>query len=83
MSLVDFSKKMIVEKIDPMAIPMNPRSTDQFIRLREEFMSQIALQDTVYYYVAPPALWDAGQGSEGYIVVRNGQIIADLVTRMN
>jgi len=77
MKLTDFSAEVRLEAVDLKAI-----SSASSSRIRE-FSRQIAAEDLVYYYCSVASEWDAGMGSEGYIVVRDGEIVASLVWRMN
>ncbi len=47
------------------------------------FKQQALPTDVVYHYCSEQSEWDKLMGSEGYIIVRDGVIVADLVRRMN
>jgi hypothetical protein len=45
--------------------------------------AKYAVGDDVFYYCSEREAWDVGMGSEGYILVRDNEIIDNLVVRMN
>jgi len=49
----------------------------------DPFLEQFQDGDKIIYYVSPEDDWMHLCGREGYSIVRDGEIIADLLTSMN
>lgn len=43
-----------------------------------QFMQKLAPGDRLYFHTSSQEAWQSGMGSEGYALVRNGEIIAGL-----
>ncbi len=46
----------------------------------EEFKARLLPSDEVYFFSAPPELWQKGQGVLGYAAYRNGELVASFLT---
>jgi hypothetical protein len=51
--------------------------------IRQRFEQQVQPNDAIYYYCSEQAQWDMMMGSEGYLLVRDGEIIGSFTHRMN
>jgi regulation of enolase protein 1 (concanavalin A-like superfamily) len=49
----------------------------------EEFKDQILAGDLLYYFRSDDAGWEAQEGSEGYALIREGQVIGVILTGTN
>lgn len=83
MKLDDFSVGMRLEKVDLDALIASSDISDKRRGRLMDLKSKWASGDTVLYYCSVREEWDAGMGSEGYVLVRNGDVIEGLVLRMN
>ncbi|OWK45615.1 hypothetical protein FRUB_01946 [Fimbriiglobus ruber] len=54
-----------------------------FLAELREFKRQILPTDTLYYFDADQSEWDKGFGSEGFALVRDGELFRTLTIRMN
>ena len=52
-------------------------------QLLQSLASRSLPKDEFYHYCSLPAQWDALMGSEGWICVRNGEVVEDVLWRMN
>ncbi|MBP3954213.1 hypothetical protein J8F10_02745 [Gemmata sp. G18] len=82
MTLEDFAKMMSITPVLAEDVP-GKSSTGIFRKLRDEFVDSLLPGDTVYFYDSNEADWQKTMGREGYILVRQGVIVADLMTKMN
>jgi hypothetical protein len=82
MSIDDFSKGMRLTRLhlDACFDGLSPDRLDPWL---QEIRGQVQQNDEVYHYSSEPSFWELGMGSEGYVIVRNGQIVASIVKRMN
>ena len=82
MSIDDFSKGMRLERIylDSAIDGSSPDRSDPWL---QHIKGKVQQNDEVYHYCSVPSYWELGMGSEGYVVVRDGQIVASIVQRMN
>ena len=47
------------------------------------FKSKYQLGDKVYEFDSPSEYWESLSGSAGYVILRNGKIVAELITMEN
>lgn len=50
---------------------------------KDEFLAERQATDQIYFYSTNPESWRKTMGLEGYLLVRQNQIIASLLTKMN
>lgn len=48
-----------------------------------EFKSLMQSGDELWFYSSPQESWDELMGTEGYVIIREGKIIAEMVTALN
>ena len=60
--------------------PSWPERTKQYV---QSFKEQVLPSDEIYHYCSHKSEWEKLMGSEGYLLVRDGEIVADLVRCMN
>lgn len=61
----------------------SPRSAAAWLEALAVFRRQVQPGDVLYHYDSDPEEWDRGSGSEGYAIVRGGELFATLMVRMN
>lgn len=83
MTLADFSdgKNLHPVGLDG-PVPARMRSVDHDW-MRGQFSPKVRPGDVIYYYCSRLDEWDRLMGSEGYILVRDGEIVESVVVRMN
>ena len=74
-TLEDFRKGKTLTEADTNLIKRDKRSI--------EFERSWRPGDSVWHYDSAEEDWARGMGSEGYIIVRDGQIVDTLVMKMN
>jgi hypothetical protein len=79
MSLAEFSVGMKLREINLREVAEPARYAEWI----QELQQQALPTDTIYHYCSEPEQWNLGMGSEGYIIVGDGQIIESVVCRMN
>jgi hypothetical protein len=57
--------------------------TEKHEAIHREFRQQARPTDVIYYYCSERPEWDMLMGSEGYLLVRDGEIVDSIVRRMN
>ena len=83
MNIGDFSAGMRLEQIDLDTLLASSDISDKRRNRLSDLKSKCASGDRVLYYCSNREEWDAGMGSEGYVLVRDNEIIDNLVVRMN
>jgi hypothetical protein len=83
MNFTEFSVGTKVSLVDPAVILELPSYCDRFKMKMKQFKEQIRPSDLIYYYCSEQAQWDAMMGSEGYALVRDGEVIDELLLKMN
>jgi hypothetical protein len=84
MRWADFSKHMTVRRVRPVDLPVaTPKSSPRFVESLAEFVGCLQPGDELYHYDSDPDMWDQGMGSEGYAILRDGELFDHLVLRMN
>ena len=83
MSFADFCVDMPVREVTLEEIGETLNNSEWSQMLQQEFAQKAQPADAIYYYCSPPEQWDVSMGSEGYVLVRDGQIIHSVVLRMN
>ena len=81
MSFEEFSQGKTCRISNPEEIPIG--NNDYFNGVASEFKSAIRLGDLLYYYISDIEKWEQLMGSEGYVIVREGIVIDELVLKMN
>lgn len=59
------------------------RTSPRFIEVLAEFRGRLLPGDELYHYNSDREEWDRGMGSEGYALLRDGELLDTLVVRMN
>ena len=54
-----------------------------FVASLREFRQKILPTDIIYHFAADQSEWDKGFGSEGYVLVRDGELFDTLLLKMN
>jgi hypothetical protein len=80
----DFCDRMTVRRVSPAELPVpSARSSPHFVARLAEFRGRLLPGDELYYYNSYPEDWDRLLGSEGYAIVRDGEVLDTLVTKLN
>lgn len=58
-------------------------SAEKFLETVREFMRLSLPTDEVFHYDSVQSEWEQGFGSEGYAIVRDGELVDTLVVKMN
>lgn len=69
---------VLLEELGPQPIPFGYQHQEW-----EAFKSKLQEGDELWEFCSPPETWVNLMGSEGICIVRDGEIIACIVTRMN
>jgi hypothetical protein len=84
MRWADFCVGMTVRLVSPNDLPVpRPRSSTQFVEVLAKFRADLRTSDQLYHFDSNRAEWDRGMGSEGYAIVRDGELLDTLVVMMN
>jgi len=84
MTFKEFSSGTKIRQLNINEILEDPEIGDRLkLRLLAELQKLDLPPDSFFYHCSEPHDWDAGMGSEGYIAVRAGEIVAEVVHRMN
>lgn len=84
MNWTDFSVGKTIRRVGPTDLPKpGARSSQRFIETLAEFQRKLLPGDELYHYRSLKEEWDKGMGSEGYAIVRDGEVIADMMLKMN
>lgn len=83
MNIDEFSGGMQLKSVDLDAILSSNDICDKLRVRLTELKMKCASGDEVLYCCSEREEWDAGMGSEGYVLVRDNEIIDYLVLRMN
>jgi len=83
MSFADFCAMIPVQLVGADGIVDMIGEMVSYERIRQRFGQLVQPADEIYYYCSEPAAWDKMMGSEGYLLVRDGEIIHDITRRMN
>jgi hypothetical protein len=84
MKWVAFSANKRLRVVSPSELPLgSPRSAQTFLVALEEFRQKVLPTDTVYHFDSEQTEWEKGFGSEGYAIVRDGELLDALVVKMN
>lgn len=57
--------------------------TQHFKKYIDEFLSDRLFTDRIYFFSTNKNSWRIGRGSQGYILARQNDVVASLVTRFN
>ncbi len=79
----EFSKGKRFEQVDLDALIASTHISEKRRGRLMELGCKREPGDRVLYYCSERKEWDAGMGSEGYALVRNGEVIDELVLKMN
>lgn len=83
MNIDDFLVGKQFEQIDLDRLPASNDFSENFRSRLSDLKSNCAPGDKVFYYCSNREDWDALMGSEGYLLVRNDEVIDEVVRRMN
>jgi hypothetical protein len=73
-------RKASIEELDQLiAKAWHPR----FIEIADEFKAKLSEGDELWEFCTDEHSWDHMAGRAGYIITRNGQTVAELVTLLN
>jgi hypothetical protein len=62
---------------------VNAHTSKRFAEILAEFRAQLLPGDELYHYDSHQEEWERLMGSEGYVIVRDGELIDTLVMKMN
>lgn len=80
----DFRARKTVRRVSLAELPgANESSSPRFIEMLAEFQVQLRPGDELYHYDSDQEEWDRGFGSEGFALLRDGELLDTLVIRMN
>lgn len=82
-SFADFCAMMPVQVVGVSGVVDMLGETVSHEWIRQRFEQQVQPTDVVYYYCSEQAEWERMMGSEGYLLVRDGEIIDSFTHRMN
>ncbi len=83
MNINDFSAGKRLKRVEIDTLLEGCEISDK-LRLRlSDLKKKYTSEDAILYYCSERHEWDAGMGSEGYILVRDNEIVDGLVLRMN
>ena len=83
MSFADFCAMMPVQAVGANGVVDMLGEAVSHERIQRWFKQQVQPTDVIYYYFSEPAEWERMMGSEGYLLVRDGEIIDSFTQRMN
>jgi hypothetical protein len=83
MSFAEFCVEKSVQVVGVNGVVDVVGETVSYESIRQRFEQQVQPTDLIYYYCSEPALWDMLMGSEGFLLVRDGEIVDSAVLRMN
>lgn len=84
MRLADFRAGKTLQVVGASDLPAdNGRWVAAFREALAEFREMLQPGDELYYYCSNQEEWDMGFGSEGYAIVRDGELLDTLLMRMN
>lgn len=73
-------KKVTIEYVKRI---LNKATAKAFINARDKFYLKYTDGDSVYFFSSPPKTWENSMGCEGYVIVRRGSLVAEILTLMN
>jgi hypothetical protein len=84
MKLADFRVGKVFRQVTVAELPKcDERTWHAFREELEAFRVQILPTDVLYYFDSEQSEWDKGFGSEGFAIVRDGELFDTLVVKMN
>lgn len=84
MRWADFRSRMTVRLVSLTDLPApTERSSPRFVAALAEFRGRMIPGDELYHYESDLEEWNRGMGSEGYAILRDGELLDTLVVRMN
>jgi hypothetical protein len=84
MRWADFRADMTVRRISPTDLPTPTADwSPRFVDALTEFRGRLQSGDELYHYNSVQADWDRLMGSEGYAILRDGELLDTLVLRVN
>lgn len=83
MDFTAFSAGMKILKVDLNGPLDFPDMTPSLLNRLKEFGQRAHPSDVFFYYCSNPEEWRLGMGSEGFVAVRNGEVVDEIVWRMN
>ena len=58
-------------------------TSEIFIKERDDFYSKYKEGDIIYFYNSPKITWERMMGRQGYMIIRNDTLVADITTLLN
>jgi hypothetical protein len=58
-------------------------TSERFIKDRDDFYLKYKEGDIIYFYNSSKITWERSMGSQGYIIIRNDSLIAEITTMVN
>ena len=84
MKWADFCVGKLLREVPAAELPAGgPRSGRTFLVVLEEFRRRLLPTDTLFHFDSEQAEWEKGFGSEGYAIVRAGELVDTLVMKIN
>ena len=83
MNIDDFAVGMQFKRIDIEMLISSGNMSNKLRARLVDLKKKSTVDDVILYYMSEQQAWDAGMGSEGYVLLRNNEIIDSLVLRMN
>jgi hypothetical protein len=85
LKLAVFSDRKTLREVDPADLPADAErcSPGSFGEALQEFAGRVLPTDKLYHYDSYREEWDNGFGSEGYIIVREGELLDGFLLCMN
>lgn len=62
---------------------LSTRTVPIFKKLKEQFLQSYNQGDHVYYFSYPNEYWQKGLGRDGYCIIRNDSLVAEIVLTLN
>lgn len=83
MSIDDFCACHTVRRVDSTGVVDMIGHQQSYESIVKKIGNESQPSDAIFYYCSTNADWARGMGSEGFILVRGGAIIDQVVLRMN
>lgn len=73
------------QKVDLEAVrdTLSTRTVPIFQKMSEQFLQSYHQGDEVYYFSYPKIYWEKGMGRDGYCIIRNDSLVAEIVLTLN
>jgi hypothetical protein len=75
--------KFKIVTIEDISDTLSIRTVPIFQKLAKEFISNYKIGDKTLIYSTPKTMWEREIGREGYIIIRNDTLVAEITTVLN